>query len=184
MWNVRRKMTPQEWDLLEEHENSSKENPNGEPGCMNTIDYWIWLNNMTMVRVSSLFFHNPCIERQLSIVNRGYAIVTEQQWLEKNKLVLFNIIKEKLWIARQRYSHLRQRKAWLMTATRKRPEVNKPGNRQETRDPMDQTREVPIGATETIRTACKETLQSLVTTSTNIMELEIKVIGSPERQRQ
>jgi hypothetical protein len=44
-------------------------------------------------------------------------------------------------------------------------------------------REVPIGATEMIRTACKETLQSLVTTFTN-MELEIKVIGSPERHRQ
>jgi hypothetical protein len=38
---------------------------------------------------------------------------------------------------------------------------------------------VPIGATETIRTVCKETLQSLVITFTNI-ELEIKVMGSPE----
>jgi hypothetical protein len=36
------------------------------------------------------------------------------------------------------------------------------------------TREVPIGATETIRIVCKETLQSLVTTFTN-MELEIRV---------
>jgi hypothetical protein len=69
-----------------------------------------------------------------------------------------------------------------MTATRKRPEVNQPGNRQEMRDPIDHIREVPIGATETIRTVCKETLQSLVTTSTN-MELKIKVIGSPEQQR-
>ena len=42
---------------------------------------------------------------------------------------------------------MRQRKSWLTTATRKRPEVNKPGNRQETRDPADHTREVPIGAT-------------------------------------
>jgi hypothetical protein len=50
------------------------------------------------------------------------------------------------------------------------------------RDPTDHIREVPIEATETIRTVCKETLQSLVTTSTN-MELEIKAIGSPERQR-
>jgi hypothetical protein len=50
------------------------------------------------------------------------------------------------------------------------------------RDPTDHIREVPIGATETIRTVCKETLQSLVTTFTN-MEFEIKVIGSPERQR-
>jgi hypothetical protein len=77
---------------------------------------------------------------------------------------------------------LRQRKSWLTTATRKRPEVNEPGNRQEMRDPTDQIREVPIGATEMIRTVCKEILQSLVTTFTN-MELEIKVIGSPERQR-
>jgi hypothetical protein len=38
---------------------------------------------------------------------------------------------------------------------------------------MDHTREVPIGATETIRIVCKETLQSLVTTFT--MELEIRV---------
>ena len=48
---------------------------------------------------------------------------------------------------------------------------------------MDQIREVPTGATETRRTVCKETLQSLVATSTNI-ELEIKMIGSPEQQRQ
>ncbi len=59
-------------------------------------------------------------------------------------------------------------KTWLTTATRKRPEVNEPGNRQETRDLMDHIREVPIGATETIKTACKETLQSLVTTFTNM----------------
>jgi hypothetical protein len=69
-----------------------------------------------------------------------------------------------------------------MTAMRKGPEVNEPGNRQEMRDPMDHTTiEVPIGATEKIRTFCKETLQSLVTTFTN-MELKIKVIGSPEGQ--
>jgi hypothetical protein len=42
------------------------------------------------------------------------------------------------------------------------------------RDLMDHIREVPKGATDTIRTVCKETLQSLVTTSTN-MELENKV---------
>jgi hypothetical protein len=69
-----------------------------------------------------------------------------------------------------------------MTATRKRPEVNEPGNRPEMRDPTDHIREVPVGATETIRTVCKETLQSLVTTFTN-MEVEIKVIGSLEQQR-
>jgi hypothetical protein len=39
---------------------------------------------------------------------------------------------------------------------------------------MDHTREVHIGATETIRIVCKETLRSLVTTFTN-MELEIRV---------
>jgi hypothetical protein len=44
-------------------------------------------------------------------------------------------------------------------------------------------REVPIGATTAIRAVCKESLQSLVTTLTN-MELEVKVIGSPEGQRQ
>ena len=60
-----------------------------------------------------------------------------------------------------------------------KPEVKEPSNRQETRDPMDQTREVPIGATETIRTVCKETLQSLTTTFIN-MELKIKVIGTSE----
>jgi hypothetical protein len=32
-----------------------------------------------------------------------------------------------------------------MTATRKRPEVNKPGNRQEMTDPADSTREVHRG---------------------------------------
>jgi hypothetical protein len=50
------------------------------------------------------------------------------------------------------------------------------------RDPMDHIREVPIGATETIRIVCKEILQSLVTPFTD-MELEIKVIGSLEQQR-
>jgi hypothetical protein len=69
-----------------------------------------------------------------------------------------------------------------MTATRKRPEVNEHSDRQEMRDPTDHIRQVPIGATETIRTVCKETLQSLVTKFTN-MEFEIEVIGSPERQR-
>jgi hypothetical protein len=39
---------------------------------------------------------------------------------------------------------------------------------------MDHTREMHIGATETIRIVCKETLQSLVTTFTN-MELMIRV---------
>jgi hypothetical protein len=39
---------------------------------------------------------------------------------------------------------------------------------------MDHTREVPMGATETIRIVCKETLQSLVTTFTN-KELKIRV---------
>jgi hypothetical protein len=35
--------------------------------------------HMMRVRVSSLFFHYLCIERQLCIVHQGYAIVTEQQ---------------------------------------------------------------------------------------------------------
>jgi hypothetical protein len=93
------------------------------------------------------------------------------------------LLKKSAWRARGRYSHLGQRKSWLTTATKKRQEVNEPGKRQETRDPTDSTREVHIGATTTIRTVCKETLQSLVTTFTN-MEVEIKVIDSPERQRQ
>jgi ADP-dependent phosphofructokinase/glucokinase len=42
------------------------------------------------------------------------------------------------------------------------------------RDLMDHIREVPKGATDTIRTVCKETLQSLVTTSTN-MEFKSRV---------
>jgi hypothetical protein len=50
-------------------------------------------------------------------------------------------------------------------------------------NPTDHIREVPIRAIETIRTVCKETLQSFVTMFTN-MELEIKVIGSPEPERQ
>jgi hypothetical protein len=39
---------------------------------------------------------------------------------------------------------------------------------------MHHTREVPIGAIETMRIVCKETLQSLVTTFTNT-ELKIRV---------
>jgi hypothetical protein len=42
------------------------------------------------------------------------------------------------------------------------------------RDLMDHTREVPIGATEMIRKVCTETLQSFITTFTNV-ELEIRV---------
>jgi hypothetical protein len=53
---------------------------NREPECIDTIEYWIWLH-MMIVRVSSLFFNNPHVQRQLCIVNRGYAIVTEQQWI-------------------------------------------------------------------------------------------------------
>ncbi len=41
------------------------------------------------------------------------------------------------------------KKVWLTTATRKIPEVNEPGNRQEMRDPTDHIREVPTRATET-----------------------------------
>jgi hypothetical protein len=58
--------------LLDEYENSNKENPrNREPGCIYTIEY---ANSES----SSLFFYNP-VERQLCIVNRGYTIVTKQQ---------------------------------------------------------------------------------------------------------
>jgi hypothetical protein len=63
---------------------------------------------------------------------------------------------------------------------RRDQKTKKPGKPQEMRDPTDHIREMPIGGTETIRTVYKETLQSLVTTFTN-MELKIKVIGSPER---
>jgi hypothetical protein len=42
------------------------------------------------------------------------------------------------------------------------------------RDVLDHASEVTIGATETLRIVCKETLQSLVTMFTN-MELEIRV---------
>jgi hypothetical protein len=62
---------------------------------------------------------------------------------------------------------------------RKRPEVNEPGKGQAIKDPTDSTREVPIGAATTKITVWEETLQSSVTTFTN-MELESKVIGSPE----
>jgi hypothetical protein len=42
--------------LLDEHENSNKENPrNREPGCIYTIEY---VNSES----SSLFFYNPCRE--------------------------------------------------------------------------------------------------------------------------
>jgi hypothetical protein len=50
------------------------------------------------------------------------------------------------------------------------------------RDPTDHIREVSIGATTTIREVCKEKLQSLVTIFIDL-ELKIKVIGTPERQR-
>jgi hypothetical protein len=66
-----------------------------------------------------------------------------------------------VWRARQRYSHLRQRKPWLTTATRKRPEFNGPHNRQERRDPTDSTREVPIGATTTTKNSLQGNLAGL-----------------------
>jgi hypothetical protein len=72
--------------VLDEHENSKKENPwnrepkrrNREPGCIYTIEYWIQLN-MRIVRVAHFSF-TIHVERQLCIVNWGYAIVTKQQW--------------------------------------------------------------------------------------------------------
>jgi hypothetical protein len=103
--------------VLDEHENSNKENPrNGEPGCIYTIKYRIQLNmhmrtptkrtrgtespdafiglnieyhcilntiEYANSESSSLFFYNPYVERQLCIVNQGYAIVTEQQSLDR-----------------------------------------------------------------------------------------------------
>jgi hypothetical protein len=70
---------------------------------------------------------------------------------------LFNIIEEKSWRARWRYSHLRQRKPWLTTARRKSLEVNKPSNGRERRDPRtDSIREVPIGATTTKKNSLQE----------------------------
>jgi hypothetical protein len=59
--------------LLDENENSSKTDArNREPRWIYTIEYE---NSET----SSLFFNNPSVERHLCIVNRGYAIVAEQQ---------------------------------------------------------------------------------------------------------
>jgi hypothetical protein len=59
--------------LLDEHENSNKENPrNREPGCIYTIEY---VNSESVAHFSFI----TQVERQLCIVNRGYAIVTEQQ---------------------------------------------------------------------------------------------------------
>jgi hypothetical protein len=67
-----------------------------------------------------------------------------------------------------------------MTAMRKRPEVNKPGNQQEMRDPTDHIREVPTGAIETRRTVCKETndlsnhvLMQQFTENTHLLHEEI-----------
>jgi hypothetical protein len=55
--------------LLDEHENSNKENPrNREPGCIYTIEY-----------ANSDFSFITQVERHLCIVNRGYTIVTEQE---------------------------------------------------------------------------------------------------------
>jgi hypothetical protein len=60
--------------VLDKHENPR----NREPGCIYTIEYWIRLN-MWIVRVTH-FSLITNVERQLCIVNRGYAIVTKQQW--------------------------------------------------------------------------------------------------------
>ena len=45
----------------------------------------MWLNTIEYANSesSSLSFCNLCVERQLCIVNRGCAIVTEQQWLDR-----------------------------------------------------------------------------------------------------
>jgi hypothetical protein len=59
-----------------------------------------------IVRVSSLFFNNPSVERQLCIFNQGYAIVTKQQLLEleiKHKHGGFNVNYEKATVVWQQF---------------------------------------------------------------------------------
>jgi hypothetical protein len=45
--------------LLDKHENSRKDKPNWEPGCIDIIEYWIWLNSIEYEdsESSSLFFN-------------------------------------------------------------------------------------------------------------------------------
>jgi hypothetical protein len=169
--------------LLDEHENSNKENRrNREPGCIYTIEYWMWLNTIEYANSesSSLFFYNPCVERKLCIVNWGYTIVTEQQWLDWMNSFRSTLLK-KSWSARQRYSHLQQRKSWLTTATRKRPEVNEP--RKWTRNEGSNGSHKRGDYRGNIND--KNSLQgNIVELGSNVyqyMELETKVIGSPER---
>ena len=47
--------------ILDEHENSSKESPNGEPGYIDTIEYWLWVKTIEYEdsESSSLSFNNP-----------------------------------------------------------------------------------------------------------------------------
>ncbi len=110
---------------------------------------------MMIVRVSSLFFNNPCVERQLCIVNRGYAIVTEQQCFKIEQIRFVQHYKRKAKESkatiqpfvtegsngsykRGACSGNRSKKNTLQgniaelgnnsTNVRKRPEVNEPGN--------------------------------------------------------
>jgi hypothetical protein len=58
----------------------------------------MWLNTIEYVNSesSSLFFDHPCVERQMCIVNRGYAIVTEQQWLDWTNKFHSTLFKKRL----------------------------------------------------------------------------------------
>jgi hypothetical protein len=69
--------------VLDKHENTNKENSrNREPGCIYTIEYWMWLNTIEYANSesSSLFLNKPSVERQLCIVNQSFAVVKKQQW--------------------------------------------------------------------------------------------------------
>jgi hypothetical protein len=65
--------------VLDEHENLNKE-PEEQRTRMHLYDWTLNTIEYANSESSSVFFYNPCVERQLCIVNRGYAIVTKQQW--------------------------------------------------------------------------------------------------------
>jgi hypothetical protein len=98
---------------------------------------------MMIVRVSSLFLNNPCIERQLlCIVN----------W-NTNKFcsTFLNSLKSKATI-----QPFEREKIMADNSNKEVTGSQQTRNWQEMRDPMDHIREVPIGATETIRTVCRD----------------------------
>jgi hypothetical protein len=59
--------------VLDEHENSSRENLSGEPGCMNTIEYWILLLNTMMHSESKLTFLEYPKCRETILLNETYS---------------------------------------------------------------------------------------------------------------